>query len=126
MSVNFRIVNAPEEEYLDEDVKFIRPVPPFFEINLSNDNAADIMAMIDPELDPFMGVWPVSALGPVRSQLVKLLTSQGKSQLVKPDQWHARDWFEQGRDMNYVVERLVQFIDLVSLAMANQMEVEWY
>lgn len=125
VSVTFFIPQAPTEmtfPYQDEPEYSVRaPVAPFFELNLSNSNAADILSAIFPTVDysyDLSGTWAGGSLDTAIKNTTKLLNGPTKKSLVKEDEV-SQNFVSFGRTKEYVDRRLSELLQLMVLARSN-------
>lgn len=93
-------------------------VAPFFDMNLSNANAMDLVRLLDPEhtFDGSCGEWPVERLPRIARNIIRAQNlAKERTALVLPSVREG-NIVHCGRDEEYVVQRLAQFADLVKLA----------
>lgn len=124
MSVTFWVPQAPTVKvapFEDEPDFFVdEPVAPFSELNLSNSNAAAILAVVAPHLDfsdgDLCGRWEGDELDRVISATTKALNKRSMvSSLVVPDSQEGRI-VTFGRTQEYVERRLSDLLDLLVAA----------
>jgi hypothetical protein len=88
------------------------------EVNMSNANAWDFMTHVDPEAqscDGVYGEWPVSRLPEIRARLIALVNTSSSAVLQELPSREG-NIFNCGRDAEYVQRRLLQFLNLTSVA----------
>lgn len=127
MSVTFFIPDAPTEvvyPYPDEpEYRETRPVAPFIELNMANSNAADVLEKIAPWADPYCGTWGEGELRRVQRATMLVLNRDPASLVKAPVQ--DGNFYECGRDMDYVTRRLTQMLTLVTVALQHGLSVSY-
>jgi len=135
MSVTFSCNDVAYEEYKpyedDEDDELAayvtqKPVAPFFEINMSNGNAIEMLRTLLPnEQVEYYGRWEYQELPYILAKATLLLHSDaGVLALVEPSRMSG-NFTECGRDATYVKLRLEQFCKLFALAIQHGKSVSW-
>jgi hypothetical protein len=98
------------------------PLPPFVEVNLSNDNAFAFQRALRPDVEPdYCGRWERDTLCAVRARLM-MLVAVGQGELVAPT---VRDgnFITCGRNPDYVRRQLNALLTLVSVALQLERDV---
>lgn len=128
MSVTFFIPQAPLVKsfpYPDDEPDYVEYVPaaPFIELNMANSNAADVLEKIAPWADPYCGTWEESELRRVQ-RATMLVLNRDPASLVK-ESVQEGNFYECGRDMDYVTNRLTQMLTLVTVALQHGFRVSY-
>lgn len=135
MSITFFCPQAPTELYVpypEDEPEHIesRPVAPFVRLNLSNSNAYDMLAKLDPAVSPdSYGEWNQEKLRAIQRRLMLLLNTDRKDALVKDSFVSGGSdgcgitMYESGRSDEYVTRRLREFQQLVAAALQHEFDV---
>lgn len=118
-----RVCPFPEQ---DPDFWVDEPAAPFFDVNVSNHNAAALLALIDPDdlgdcaVDFIAGKWPVSSLPSIIRNCMRIAC---KPELGVEASYQDGNIFNCGRGEDYVSTRVGQIMDLCRLAQENNKPV---
>ena len=132
MSITFFCPDAPTETcspFPDEpEYTTTRPVAPFIEINMSNSNAFDLQALIDPAVTPdYCGTWPQDKLQGIQRRLMILLNTDKKAAFLLESSTSKEEgqctFHYCGRSNAYVTQRLAEFLSLVTVALQHKAEI---
>ena len=129
MSVTFFMPDAPTEKYepYPDEPGYMeeRPVAPFTELNMANSNAVAILAVIDPGADYTGGRWEGEKLERVFKRTMKALNRGATvSSLTLPARQEG-NFYEGGRDVEYVTRRLTEMAELLRVAIQHRMAVNY-
>lgn len=131
MSITFSCAGVATEEFVpypDTAPEFvdIRPVAPFFEINLSNSNGLDILPVLQPGKEhECYGRWDKSEIPQLLAHATTLLhTDAGALHLVEPTVVEG-NFTVIGRNAEYVKRRLTEFSKLFALAIQHDKAIHW-
>ena len=124
MSVTFFIPDVPtklihpfpEEPEYSEEV----PVEPFFELNLCNTNAADLIELIAPGHDHYCGEWNQNQISYIQKNAMKLLNDPTK---YISEAFTERNIHFCGRNMEYTVDRITKILELLKLAVMHNKSI---
>lgn len=140
MSITFWMPQAPVMRREFDPVNWpgdyeVVPAEPFVEINMTAGNANAILALICPdavnyEEDPY-GEWGMAKLAQVRSAAIRALNTEIKNR-AQSDPWEEGGpgtgqcrVITFGRDKDYVVRRLEDFLALTKIAMEHEFSVSF-
>lgn len=130
MSITFGC-DVPRENYIpyedEPDYVETRPVAPFIEINLSNENAYAFQRVLDPAVSPdCCGEWNQDKLAHIQRRLMVLLNTEKKKALLESSSYDGErniQYYFSGRSEEYVDRRLNLFLTLVTTAIQHKMNV---
>jgi hypothetical protein len=116
MSVTFKVVHPTATEVLD------------MELNFSNTNAAAILFSLNrfEDADNLQGTWTEVEIDQlIKRTIVLLNTKGGINSLIKQDYQQA-NFYEKGRDEEYVVRRLKDLLTLFLLAKQQKASIDFF
>lgn len=130
MSITFGC-DVPREKYFpyadEPDYTESRPVAPFIEINVSNDNAYAFQRVLDPAVLPdHCGQWNQEKLACIHRRLMFLLNTDRKIDLYEEPYEDCQSnlrFYSMGRSEEYVTRRLREFLSLVTVALQHKKDV---
>jgi hypothetical protein len=127
MSIDFWIPQAPVEQYRpfpedDPDWLSVRPVEPFTELNMANDNAYAFLRELGCHGD--CGEWNADELDRVYRKLMVLRNGTAGERLETPDV-KEQNFYMMGRHTAYVQDRLDRLLAIVKAAREHGFSVVW-
>lgn len=129
MSMTFTIVGATYHKvapFPDEPEFFVdEPDTGFYELNVSNTNAEAILKFLgEPRMaQEGFGQWKGKEVLKMLNKIRKYQRSAERAALVKPDKWLSRNFYEGGRDMSYIDDRLDRLALVFQSARDHKMDV---
>lgn len=127
MSTTFWIEQAPVERVVpypehEPDYTEIRPVEPFFEINLACGNVNAMLELISPEdvryEDEPYGEWDMAKCAQIRQRAMVALNTRACERGMAPNEAFGNTYVR-GRSHDYVRDRLERFMRLCEVAMQH-------
>lgn len=133
MSITFSCQDVAYEEYYpfadspDPEArafKDTRPVAPFFDLNMANGNAMDLMEAVGIPQNYCGSMTPAAAKQLLPDVILLLGNNAGVMQLVEPTVREG-NMIYCGRDSEYVTRRLTQLATLLALAVKYDKTIVW-
>jgi hypothetical protein len=129
MSITFHIEGAPTERYQPDPNNEpewwdTRPCEGFYEMNLSNVNAADLLILLGQykEANELYGKWEQDKISKVLRKVTKIRNTREKDHFEKATT-RVGNFIDCGRDSQYVLRRLDTLIMMLKAAKDNQMNI---
>lgn len=119
MSVTFWMPQAPQvriEPYPEDEPGYFEEVPvaPFTEVNMTNANAAALLALLGQYTEDLCGEWAGAKLDSVHRKVMILLNTTPER--FMEDHYVQGNFISSGRDMDYVTRRLTDMLHLLTVA----------
>ena len=126
MSITFFVSSCKTQVKDDGEVmSYASVVRDFDTLNVSNTNAADLLAMLGEQ--GYEGTWNEDRLVLIKAKLDQLLGSETlRRSLVRPTEVVTKNFVMCGTDINYITQRLTQLRELVDSALRGGYAISWW